>query len=690
MFIRYITKYIRRSAVTNALFTLLLALSGALLALSAGLWYSVDKSERELEDIITTIAAPDVMAIRRYARTYAERNQIREMETVWGTVSLRQGRDHFHSQVAWHVQFDIFNQITERVYRSGVFDMDDRRLYGAYVEGLHSVPYRITEHGGTDMYVAQAPQSVVAFVATCTQVEEQYSWHESSLYRYVTAQFNVDEEIYLHRGRNRTRTVSAIFHVSNPDGGFPVEEGKQYVLVGFQYFQGASRWGRQNNSFQVWTFGESSIEKVGTVESWGGIENDGYLVPWLVQQGVTSESFPIDVVAAVPAWHEDISHYGITWFELENGLGLDEVLASEKGIVVQTMLDFAKINHNSLLVLTTNDLNSLPRFNQRTARITDGRSFTNREISAGARVCIISSQLAEINDLKIGDILELQMFPNALTQMMMGNESAWVATPYYYPMALTEPLAYRIVGIYTGLTQEMNDYAVSPNTVFIPAVSFEGLDGEPMNAWQHYEAPLLHTIIVPNGRISETKVLIAETAEGYDMFFRFYDQGYSALKAVLVNLRISMVWVLALSAAAWVVAAVMFSLFYIGRKRQEAALLYAVGVGRKRRIRWVFIQCAVVIVLAQGIIAGAALPLYGNIVDAAVDAAEAFTDTYRDYTLSEMNEAGGMQLRLPIDKTPAGLVTAAAGQLALLIMTAGALSARVARQRPLGTEKGAD
>jgi hypothetical protein len=52
-----------------------------------------------------------------------------------------------------------------------------------------------------------------------------------------------------------------------------------------------------------------------------------------------------------------------------------------------------------------------------------------------------------------------------------------------------------------------------------------------------------------------------------------------------------------------------------------------------------------------------------------------------------MQEAGGMQLRLPLDKTTLGLVTAAIVQMLILLSTAVLLSFKVAKQESLSAQR---
>jgi len=210
MFISYITKNMRRSALTNALFCVLLVLAGALLALSAGLWYSTWTSERELEDIITTIAIPDRYAVRAYADDYVVRNDLTDFETPDGRLfTFDMYGDNLRRYVSPFIQLEVMNTISEKVFRSGVFETDDRRIYGAYVPGLVSAPIRQTENQASGTLIENSPQSIAAFIVTCDNVEQVYESYvqtgsdrlEISLTRALLADFTVEEEICLHEGR---------------------------------------------------------------------------------------------------------------------------------------------------------------------------------------------------------------------------------------------------------------------------------------------------------------------------------------------------------------------------------------------------------------------------------------------------------------------------------------------------------
>jgi len=371
------------------------------------------------------------------------------------------------------------------------------------------------------------------------------------------------------------------------------------------------------------------------------------------------------------------------------------------------------------MALTTNDHNSLFGFNQRTNKITEGRAFRKAEIVKGTRVCLISEKLAETNGLSLGDALTLQLYPTSLNSVSMGVETAWPPSPYYPGTELADPVTYEIIGFYSGLTLEMRDHTISPNTVIIPAASFEGFSEEPTEEpteepgeepgeepagelaeepadetteddssedyifYKTAGPPILDTIVVPNGGIEEAKALIDSAAEGFGGLFRFYDQGYSTLKPILANLKFGMTWIIIISAVGWAISVSMFSLFYVWRKKKDITLLSGLGVSHSRSFFWAYMQCAIVILLAQVIVVTATMLVFGNILESALSIASEFTSGYRDFTLSDMNLAGGVRFTLPLDQSPLGLILAAAGSAAVLLITSAMLTIRAARRSSL-------
>ena len=678
MLFRYLIKCMKRSAFLNALFCLLLILAGALFTLSSGLWYSVFKTEQSLDEIITTIALPDQLAIRRQVRSIYDGGR----------------HDYYYPE---QIQYEIMNEISEKIYDSGLFKMDDRRIYGAYVEGIRSVAFRLAEEADYRMFLENSPQTAAAFVVKCTETMGSFKlgYGFESIDRAYIGFFEVEQEIYLHHGRSQMRTLAAYFPASNPDGSPPVTEGKRYIISGHGLAQGD----RGPSWYDYWSFPSnitfpsallvspvsriSDFEIVDSFDAFHELPTDlGIFFTTSLGMQNVAEVFPLDIREVIPKVDDALGHEGVAWFEIEGSL--EEALASERGEEIQTALDVVRISYNSLQVLTTNDVNSIFRFNQRVNRIDEGRTFSRADYETSARVCLISRQLADENGLSAGDKLDLQLY-NANLQYIPTSEieSAWTPSLYHPSLPLTEPIEYEIIGVYSGLTQEMRDHSVSPNTVIIPASSFdENPEGNPMVRTMYaFSPPLLNTIIIPNGETEEAKAKIDELVEGYSGFFRYYDQGYARLVPILENLRFGMSWILGLSAISWFVALMMFSLFYTGRRIKEMSLLYGLGVSKAKCFLWVFAQCAVIIIIANIIVVSALLPVYENILESALYISSEFTEVYRNFILSDMNVAGGIRFTLPLDRTLLGLIAAVVGCTVVLLTVSSVIILRATKNR---------
>ena len=89
---------------------------------------------------------------------------------------------------------------------------------------------------------------------------------------------------------------------------------------------------------------------------------------------------------------------------------LEETLARTENEKMEAVLRDCEINLNSITVVSTLRLNSIPQFNRGDLYITEGRDFTVREYEQVAPVCILSEKLAQLNGISIGDTVPLSLF----------------------------------------------------------------------------------------------------------------------------------------------------------------------------------------------------------------------------------------------------------------------------------------
>jgi len=694
---KYILKQLRRSVVTNVLFCLLLTLAGTLLCLSAGLWYSAHKALLEIDETITTIAIPDRFAINKLAHELAEEELLQGPEV--NIYADDEETEYLEFNPVLRIEQEILQTIREQIYLSELLHMDERRFFNAFAEGIEPLTLNTAGTGAEPFYAAHSGQSIAAFLVTCQMITSEYSlfydWNNDELITYMTtlykARFSVDEILSLHPGHIEPMYIQIEF-ILNHDGSSPFERGKQYAVFG--NYEVTTGMGMNTLVLQT-----PDVETAATVT--GKIESADELYEILRNAWqyhyFEDDLFPMDIKEIRYAREPTASDGWYSIVEVEGSM--EETKTSARWVPMQEALELAKISSDSFQVVTTNDPNSLLRFNQNRNLFLEGRAFTSKEAKEGARVCLISGPFAENNGLSVGDILPLQLYNSVLGAMevtymvsdgIMDKGIFWIPSMYQAGLEISLTVEYTIIGIYNTLRFDRSEYAIPSNTVVIPNNSFGELFGEPVSKFDtSAPAPILvNGLIVPNGRIDETREIINNLVPGYGGLFRFYDQGYDSLKTTLANLRFGLTWILTLAAAGWIAVLLIFLMFYVTRKRKDAALLNALGVSQTGRFGWVFIQCTTLILVALGLSIAASLPVYGDILDIAAGAAQEFTDSFRNLTLSIAADSG-LRSRIPLDRSPLALFVTVAGASAVTLIAAGVLTYRASAFKSL-SQKGGD
>jgi len=409
--------------------------------------------------------------------------------------------------------------------------------------------------------------------------------------------------------------------------------------------------------------------------------------------------FPMDI-AEITLSREPTAEDGwYSFIEIKNTS--EETKASDDRHQMNEFTENAKISSTSFQVLTTDNPNSLLRFNQTRNLYTEGRSFTSREVTDGARVCLVSIQFAEQNYLNIGDTIPLQLFNAVIGARSFGFmesegsnytiRTLWIPSYFQTGLEISEPIEFTIVGIFNTTGIDRSEFAILPSTVIIPNNSFSSVEGEPESLFDtSLQAPLITDgMIVPNGAIPETRTIINSIADGYGHLFRFFDQGFGSLRMALNNLRFGMTWILLLSTTGWIAILIIFLIFYVARKKKEAALLYAIGINKSDRFKWIFSQCAFLILFALGISVALSLPLYSDILDIAGGAAQEFSDSLRDLTLSDAADSG-LRNRIPLHRSPTALLMTAVTGALVTLFVAGMISIRSVTFKTMNDKGGDD
>ena len=269
--------------------------------------------------------------------------------------------------------------------------------------------------------------------------------------------------------------------------------------------------------------------------------------------------------------------------------------------------DAAKYNVSTFFATLTGDITGVPLYHLGGAYLRSGRMITPEEYKSGAKVCMVSTRLANMQGWLVGDKLDINFFhfgafPN--TSSDFTNEQ-----PIYNKntKAFFDSGEYEIVGIFNvkdqGASSGISQSTVEQpwNTVYLPTNSVQ-------NRLPESELPVhgaLFTIWLENGSVDafladlEEKGLLEEDLTRYNPKFSFYDQGYSVIQPSLQNLYGTARLLLALSSILLVVTATLLAWFFAQNHRHNAGILRMLG-GSKGRALCSILLCALLIAAISG------------------------------------------------------------------------------------------
>ncbi len=338
-----------------------------------------------------------------------------------------------------------------------------------------------------------------------------------------------------------------------------------------------------------------------------------------------------------------------------------------------------KVNTRSFAVMATNDVNGVPAFHLGNMYVQDGRMITEEEYESGAKVCMISADLANAQRWKVGDKIdfsfyEYDYFVNAT---IYGN----TLRPYY---TFTEPDnffdsgEYEIVGVYqtrpvTGNSEvAISTLSVSWNTIYIPAASVPNAPAEE----DRQVTGALMTLWLENGKIEPFLEYMEENGitgrkEGdYEAKFTFYDQGYSRIQPSLEALSGTAELLLLLSGALLVIAALLLSFFYAQANKQSIGTMRLLGNSKIRSFIAVMLGAIIIALLGTGIGAYAGHTLTQQVAENIVSNADTTPEEYRGFS-AYLTDTSNVEMEFALEATLN--VTLIAGGVALVLFLGGVI-----------------
>ena len=267
-------------------------------------------------------------------------------------------------------------------------------------------------------------------------------------------------------------------------------------------------------------------------------------------------------------------------------------------------------------VVATNDFTSIPPYHIGGAALTEGRLITPEEYASGAKVCLISDEMAQNQRWKIGDKLNMRLFeseyipgttyfvpfqPNLHNQPIYDGEK----TPFIHEGE------YEIVGIYS-VYPTIGNTELAPNTldllpynIYIPTNSVSKI--------RESEDIMVHgstfSVKLKNGSVDqfladmEEKGMTTQKEGRYEPKFTFYDQGYSAVQSSLLSMNSTAKLLLLLSSILLLIVCILVAYFFWQNQKQTVGIFRMLGGTKKQAISAILL-CAMVLTVAGAAIGG--------------------------------------------------------------------------------------
>ncbi len=357
----------------------------------------------------------------------------------------------------------------------------------------------------------------------------------------------------------------------------------------------------------------------------------------------------------------------------------EDVQADPKILAAFTGLwDAAKYNVSTFFATLTDDITGVPLYHLGGAYLPNGRMITREEYDTGAKVCMVSLKLANMQGWRVGDKIDLQFFRYEAFPNM---SSDFIHTqPIYHKntQGFFDRGEYEIVGIYNMKTPTGNSGISQTtmeqpwNTIYLPAKSVQNT--LPPEALPVHGALL--TIWLENGSIPdflrdvEAMGLLEEDLTRYNPKFVFYDQGYSTIQPSLQTLHGTARLLLALSSLLLVITAALLAWFFAQNHRHNVGILRMLG-GTRGRALLALCLCALLIALfsgTMGALVGHALAQRTgrNILESSLAESQQ-TAGFRSYVMAA-EAPGAAQLSVTADYSVSALAACGALLFPMLVL----------------------
>lgn len=301
----------------------------------------------------------------------------------------------------------------------------------------------------------------------------------------------------------------------------------------------------------------------------------------------------------------------------------EEFLATEEGQVWQEYLDYIGINNHAFAVVGVDDLMAIGDFTLDNARITQGRNFTQEELDSGAKVCIISEDVANLNGLSVGDTICPQFYnydyDNTYQEYI--SDGVGVINPGAYLYGENTPFAgeaetYTIVGLYTkdiSWQGPSSMYEFTCNTIFAPKSAIT-------SDMDYSDLGIFQSILLKNGTAEDFEAIAIQ--DGHDGQFEVTDMGYGEVKEGLHNYREVADQAMVIGFGVYIIIFILFLILFPAQQGKNLTTMGSMGATRLEKMGHMMASCVGILVpgTVMGLLVG--MLLWQRVVDTLMHSAK--------------------------------------------------------------------
>ena len=298
-----------------------------------------------------------------------------------------------------------------------------------------------------------------------------------------------------------------------------------------------------------------------------------------------------------------------------------DFLETENGKVWKNeIIPYFEMNHSSVPVILTDDIQSMYSFNTGDVSILDGSTFSDADYRSGNPVCLVSAAYAKVNSLSVGDTINLDFYHTSyeVREVQVGyvggrSGVAIVRSPLTSNTRIDVQKDYTIVGIYTGPNWPQSSHGINADTILVPKASVPDAD-----KYTGPSMPLLNTVIIENGSIDAFEAHMA--ANDKAGAYLYFDQGYTEAAASVQTLIDNAKRIMIVGISMFILSSLLFLLLFIRRTAPVVRTMRLLGVSAKKTWLEFFVSLIWQVVIAVLIGNALAIVLYDRITQMVLSA----------------------------------------------------------------------